>query len=288
MARQKIDMQHVHAHGNNPWKEVADAASNRGRIAAAPVQQQEWASIMDGTYQRDWEFLLDADENTKEAYPNFAHGSLTATYAPAAANASHLHMPTEASDRRTEIEINIATFNIQTGREPKEGAKRRSENINKLKTTMASLYDEDLHIIGFQKAREPLGMRDSDKEGDASCANANSYRVISSGHEGYNYGCELHHHTWHSGKNPRRIDYVVIPNGYVDSIEACSVLYGIDNGCDPDSKDDRYPVKLELAREIAASTSKGAPKLDEHNLADDACRKEFSDKLRDIPAPDMG
>eukprot|EP00959_Pyramimonas_sp_CCMP1952_P418603 8769427-Pyramimonas_sp.AAC.1 len=66
---------------------------------------------MDGTCQRDWEFLLDVDENTKEAYPNFAQGCLAATNVRTAANACHLHKPTEASDRRTEIEFNIATFN---------------------------------------------------------------------------------------------------------------------------------------------------------------------------------
>eukprot|EP00959_Pyramimonas_sp_CCMP1952_P243387 5087305-Pyramimonas_sp.AAC.1 len=101
MARQKIDLQHVHAREHNPWSELANAAANRGRITAAPVPQQEWASIVDGAYQRDWEFLLDAGENTKEAHPNFAQGSLTASNVPTAAHASHLHEPTEASDRRT-------------------------------------------------------------------------------------------------------------------------------------------------------------------------------------------
>eukprot|EP00959_Pyramimonas_sp_CCMP1952_P382000 8004818-Pyramimonas_sp.AAC.1 len=33
------------------------------------------------------------------------------------------------------------------------------------------------------------------------------------------------HRAWDSGKSPLRIDYVVIPKGYVDSIEACSVLW---------------------------------------------------------------
>ncbi|CAK0824516.1 unnamed protein product, partial [Prorocentrum cordatum] len=79
LAKRKIDLQHVHAREHSTWNEVADAAASRGRITAVPVPQQERASTTDGTYQRDWEFLLDADENTKEAYPNLAQGSLAAT-----------------------------------------------------------------------------------------------------------------------------------------------------------------------------------------------------------------
>ncbi|CAK0884319.1 unnamed protein product, partial [Prorocentrum cordatum] len=310
---------------------------------------------MDGTAQRDWEFLLDADQNTKETYPTFEQGSLAASNAPTAAEARHFHEPTEPSDRKTDIKINIATFNAQTGQGPKEGAQRRKEKTNMLKTTSASLFDEDLHVIGIQKTRAPRGMRDSEKEGDASCANANSNRAISNGHQGCNYGCALHvllskphgkcgkkelffepgefttiekaektscwkkltaatekyqtriilidanartgditsaaigdqgtqqeedpngrrlHElllsnylvgadafvshgpercAWHSGTSPRRIDYVIVPRGYLDSIEACSVPHGIDDGCDPDTNHDRYPVGLELAYEIASS-----------------------------------
>eukprot|EP00959_Pyramimonas_sp_CCMP1952_P349653 7326400-Pyramimonas_sp.AAC.1 len=57
---------------------------------------------------------------------------------------------------------------------------------------MACLYDEDLHIIGIQGARTPWGVRDTGHDDDARCANANSYHIISSGHKGFNYGCELH------------------------------------------------------------------------------------------------
>ncbi|CAK0854446.1 unnamed protein product, partial [Prorocentrum cordatum] len=123
------------------------------------------------------------------AYPNFEHGSLAASCAPTVAAASHLREPAEARN----------IFN---------------DKINKRKTTMASLYDEDLHIIGIQEAK------------------------------------------------------------------ACSVLYGIGSGCDPDSKGDHYPVRPGLAFEITSSTSMGVPKLDEHKLADDACRKKTSDKLQ--------
>ncbi|CAK0832991.1 unnamed protein product, partial [Prorocentrum cordatum] len=350
MVSPKIDLQHVHAHEHNPWNEVADdAAANRGRLREVPVPQPEWASIMDGAFQRGWEFLLDA--------------------------ARHFHKPTESSDRKTEVEINIATFNIQSGREPKEGSKRRKDKTNKLKTTMASLCDEDPHIIGIQEARTPWGVRDAKQDDEARCANVNSYHIISSGHKGFNYGCELHvllskpygkcdkkalepekvlywqnlteatekyqvsiiffdasartgnlasaaigdqgfqqnedpngrrlhellpnrlaaantfvshgpeRHTWHSGKDPHRIDYVIIPESYIDSIDACSVLYGIDGGQDPETKGDHYPVKLQLAYEIVSSVTKGIPKLDESKLADEECRKKFSQKLSAVQRP---
>ncbi|CAK0888528.1 unnamed protein product, partial [Prorocentrum cordatum] len=298
-----------------------------------------------------------------------------------------------------------------------EGSKRRKEKINKLKTTMACLYDEDLHIIGIQGARTPWGVRDAGQNDDARCANANCYHIISSGHKGFNYGCELHvllskpygksgkkelffkpdqftvtvkdprllivrvaapgfnhvlavahaphskalatekdsywkklaentekhqvsiiffdanartgnitstaigdkgfkqnedpnghrlhellltnhlaaantfvshgpeHHTWHSGRGPHRIDYVIIPQSYIDSIEECAVLYGIDSGQDPETKDDHYPVKLQLAYQIISSVTKGIPKLDESKLADEGCRKKFCQKLNEVKHP---
>ncbi|CAK0856219.1 unnamed protein product, partial [Prorocentrum cordatum] len=369
---------------------------------------------MDGAPQRDWEFLTDADPNTKEAYPVFGLGNLTAKRVETTAEARHSHNPSESNDKKILVEINIATFNIQSGREPKEGSKRRKEKINKLKTTMACLYDEDLHIIGIQEARTPWGVRDAGQDDDARCANANCYRTTSSGHKGFNYGCELHvllskpygkngkqelffkpdkftvvvkdprllivrvaalgfnhvlavahaphskalatekdsywkklaentekhqvniifpdasartgsttsaaigdkgfkqnedpnghrlhellltnhlaaantfvshgpeHHTWHSGKDPHRIDYAIIPKGYIDSIEECAVLYGIDSGQDPETKDDHYPVKMQLAYQIVSSVTKGNPKLDESKLADEGCRKNFCQKLDEV------
>eukprot|EP00959_Pyramimonas_sp_CCMP1952_P020850 439748-Pyramimonas_sp.AAC.1 len=60
MVSQKFDLQRVHAREHNPWSEVADAAANHARVSAVPVPQQEWASILDGKYQRYWELLLDA------------------------------------------------------------------------------------------------------------------------------------------------------------------------------------------------------------------------------------
>ncbi|CAK0840247.1 unnamed protein product [Prorocentrum cordatum] len=274
---------------------------------------------------------------------------------------------------------------------------------------MACLYDEDLHIIGIQEARTPWGARDAGQDDDARCANANSYHIISSGHMGFNYGCELHvllskpygksgkkelyfktdnqftaiekdprllivrvtapgfnhvlavahaphskaletektteqyqvsiiffdasartgnitstaigdqgfkqnedpdgrrlhelllpnhlaaanafvshgpeHYTWHSGKDPHRIDYVIIPKSYIDSIEGCSVLCGIDGGQDPETKDDHYPVKLQLAYQIVSSVTKGVQKLDDSKLADEECRAKFSQKLNAVQHP---
>ncbi|CAK0897522.1 unnamed protein product, partial [Prorocentrum cordatum] len=379
MVSNKTGLQHVHAHDYNPWSEVADAAANHGRLQEVIPPQPEWASVMDGASQRDWEFLVDADPNTREAYPAFGHGNLTANRVETTAEARHFHNPTESSDKKILVEINIATFNILSGREPKEGSKRRKEKIHKLKSTMACLYDEDLHLIGIQEARTPWGVRDAGQDDDARCANANCYHIISSGHKGFNYGCELHvlrskpygksgkkgalatekdsywkklaettekhqviiiffdanaragnitstaigdkgfkqnedpnghrlheplltnhlaaantfvshgpeHYTWHSGK-PHRIDCVIIPKGYIDSIEECAVLHGIDSGQDPETKDDHYPVKLQLAYQIVSSVTKGVPKLDESKLADEGCRKKFCHKPDEVKHPHWG
>ncbi|CAK0816545.1 unnamed protein product [Prorocentrum cordatum] len=404
MVSQKVDLQHVHARDRNPWNDVADAATNHGRLRAVPVPQPEWAGIMDGASQRYWEFLLDADPNTREAYPEFGHGSLTASRVETTAEARHFHNPTESSDKKIQIEISIATFNIQSGREPKEGSMRRKEKTNQLKSTMACLCDGDIHIIDIQEARTPWDALDAGQDDDARCADANSYHIISSGHQGFNYVCELHvllskpygksgnkelyfkpdqftaiendprplivrlaapgfnralavaraphskaletekvrywkkltettdktgnvistaigdqgskqnedpngrrlhalllpnhlaaasafvshgpeHCTWHSGRNPHRTDYVIIPKSYIDSIEECSVLYGIDGGQDPETKGDHYPVKLQLAYQIASSVTKGVPKLDESKLADEECRNKFSQKLNAVQRP---
>eukprot|EP00959_Pyramimonas_sp_CCMP1952_P132086 2761874-Pyramimonas_sp.AAC.1 len=69
MVSNKIDLQHVHARDYNQWNEVADAAANHGRLQEVIPPQPEWASVMDGASQRDWEFLIDADPNTTETYP---------------------------------------------------------------------------------------------------------------------------------------------------------------------------------------------------------------------------
>eukprot|EP00959_Pyramimonas_sp_CCMP1952_P005180 108765-Pyramimonas_sp.AAC.1 len=57
---------------------------------------------------------------------------------------------------------------------------------------MACLCDEDLHITGIQEAGAPWGVRDAGQDDGARCASANCYHIISSGHKGFNYGCELH------------------------------------------------------------------------------------------------
>ena len=127
---------------------------------------------------------------------------------------------------------------------------------------------------GMAQTEDPNGHRFHERLPANDLAAANTF--VSMGPE---------HHTWHSGKDPHRIDYIVIPKGYLDSIDSCSVLYGIDDGRDPETKDDHYPVKLELAYEKLSSVTKGIPKLDESKLTNDECRKQFSQKLSDIQHP---
>jgi len=134
MVSQKIDLQHVHAHEFNPWNEVADAAANHGRLVAVPDPQPQWATVMDGAYQRDWEFLLDADPNTLEAYPIFAQGSLTASKTPTTAEAHHFHKPTEiqrqenrSRDQHRDLQHPVRS-GAQGRSEEKEGKDQQAED----------------------------------------------------------------------------------------------------------------------------------------------------------------
>ncbi|CAK0855883.1 unnamed protein product [Prorocentrum cordatum] len=187
--KEYVDLRHVHAHEMNPWNEVADAAANYARIEDYPHPQPEWANILNASPQRCWEFLLDADNHTKDAYPSFSPGMLKAQRVDTTATTAHLSTPTKSTKTSTEIDVNIATYNIQSGREPGHGARRRKEKIHKLRKTMLNLYMEDLHLIGIQEARAPWGVRSGN---DITSTSAYAYHVISGGHDQYNLGCELH------------------------------------------------------------------------------------------------
>ncbi|CAK0850222.1 unnamed protein product, partial [Prorocentrum cordatum] len=189
--KEYVDLCHVHAHEMNPWNEVADAAANYARIEDYPHPQPEWANILNASPQRSWEFLLDADNHTKDAYPSFSPGMLKAQRIDTTATAAHLTTPAKSTKTSTEIDVNVATYNIQSGREPGQGARRRKEKIHKLRKTMLNLYMEDLHLIGIgiQEARTPWGVRSGN---DITSTSAYAYHVISGGHDQYNLGCELH------------------------------------------------------------------------------------------------
>ncbi|CAK0875669.1 unnamed protein product, partial [Prorocentrum cordatum] len=187
--KEYVDLRHVHAHEMNPWNEVADAAANYARIEDYPHPQPEWAYILNASPQRSWEFLLDADNHTKDAYPSFSPGMLKAQRIDTTATTAHLSTSAKSTKTSTDIDVNIATYNIQSGREPGHGARRRKEKIHKLRKTMLNLYMEDLHLIGIQEARTPWGVRSGN---DITSTSAYAYHVISGGHDQYNLGCELH------------------------------------------------------------------------------------------------
>ncbi|CAK0796579.1 unnamed protein product, partial [Prorocentrum cordatum] len=361
MVSHKIDLQHVHAHDYNPWNEVADAAANHGRLREVTAPQPEWASVMDGASHRDWEFLVDTDPNTREAYPAFVNGSLIANRVETTAEPRHLHNPTESSDKKIQVEINIAIFNIQSGGKDAlgSGATQHTTTTPDAPTPTATTsspaakgfnYGCELHALlskphgksgkrelyfkpdqftvivkdprllivrvaapGFNQvlavAHAPHSkalatekdlnwkkLTEATEKHQVSIiffdASARTGNITSTaiGDKGFKQnedpnGHRLHellltnhlaaantfvshgpeHYTWHSGKDPHRIDYFVTPKGY-DSIEECTVLHGIDSGQDPETKDDRYPVKLQLAYQIASPVARGAPKLDESKL----------------------
>ncbi|CAK0893638.1 unnamed protein product, partial [Prorocentrum cordatum] len=161
IVKDRIELRHVHAREHIPWNELADA--------------------------RDWEFLIEADENTKGACPRLMNDHLHAPKFATTATKEHVHRDADKKQRETVATITFATYNIQA--EPSPGARQRHQNLSRLKKVMAATNDDDIHIIGIQESRTVFGLKDST---EAVCASANNYHVIASGHDKFNLGCDLH------------------------------------------------------------------------------------------------